>query len=74
MKYSDDVIDDVDELEASDATAGDDPMCAYCGCWEGDACLLPGGGRCGWFRLLPGFAVCTAPRCIQSYIADAGSP
>jgi hypothetical protein len=44
------------EAASSDAeaallsTATDEPMCRYCGCWEGDACLMPDGSGCSWFK------------------------
>lgn len=67
-----DQLTDVDELDES--TAADYPTCSYCGCWEGDACLLEAGGRCSWFRVTPAIAVCSAPECVQAYLADTAAP
>ena len=67
------------ETASSDAgallsTATDEPMCRYCGCWEGDACLMPDGSGCSWFKLTDGIAVYSAPACVRRYLADAGAP
>lgn len=58
-------LDDVDE-EFGDA-------CHYCGCTELAACVTPT-GACSWYKLLDGFAVCSATACVQAYLLDPGAP
>ena len=62
------------EQRAIVSTATDEPICRYCGCWDGDACAMPDGSGCSWFRLTDDVAVCSAPACVRQYLADAGAP
>jgi len=66
--------DDFDELDDPDDSDELEPYCCYCGCTDGSPCFLET-GPCSWFKRPVGhFAVCSAPACVQAYLADETAP